>query len=151
MFKAGHSDFRYYGTIAVTFVRRFYLAQQWLAMVQNTENNNYYQGLVFLSQWFQPLEPVREDRVKIDVKIIATATLEKLKTSQPDHPIFGLTPILLDHDQDLASNRLDDKKLNFAILDCLNEVMFRDQGFRGNTANYYNPANSFIDQVLKNK
>ena len=42
-------------------------------------------------------------------------------------------------------------KHSIAILDALNEAFFQDMGFRGNTANYYNPANSFIDKVLENR
>jgi regulator of sirC expression with transglutaminase-like and TPR domain len=35
------------------------------------------------------------------------------------------------------------------FLDALNETMFEEKGFRGNSAHYYNPANSYIDQVLR--
>ena len=33
-------------------------------------------------------------------------------------------------------------------LDGLRRLLFRDEGFRGNTERYYDPANSFLDRVL---
>ena len=42
-------------------------------------------------------------------------------------------------------------KETFQVLDALNYVMFEEKGFRGNTTNYYNPNNSFIDKVLETR
>ena len=47
----------------------------------------------------------------------------------------------------LTEDRFGGGKNSMVILDALNEFMFKQSGFRGNTANYYNPANSFIDKV----
>ena len=58
---------------------------------------------------------------------------------------------LLKHDVLLTEDRFGGGKHSIAILDALNEAFFQDMGFRGNTANYYNPANSFIDKVLENR
>ena len=38
-------------------------------------------------------------------------------------------------------------KSGLQILDALNATLFDEMGFIGNSANYYNPANSYIDQV----
>ena len=51
----------------------------------------------------------------------------------------------------MTEDRFGGGKHSIAILDALNEAFFQDMGFRGNTANYYNPANSFIDKVLENR
>ena len=95
------------------------------------------------------MESVRVDRVKCDVAHIALAALEKLKSSQPKHPVFELddNQKLLKHDAVLSQDRFGGGKYSIAILDALNEAFFQEMGFRGNTANYYNPANSFIDKV----
>lgn len=37
------------------------------------------------------------------------------------------------------------------FLAAVNQVFFQDFGFRGNTADYYNPDNSFIDRVLETR
>ena len=78
------------------------------------------------------------------------AVIEKLKTRDPNHPIFGLNDDekLLKHDTPLKEDRFGGGKHSIAILDALNEAFFQDMGFKGNTVNYYNPANSFIDKVF---
>src|SRR5947208_3143500 len=38
-----------------------------------------------------------------------------------------------------------------AVLAHLHEFLFDEQGFAGNTDDYYNPANSYLPAVLKNK
>ena len=58
---------------------------------------------------------------------------------------------MLKNDVFLTEDRFGGGKHSIAILDALNEAFFQDMGFRGNTANYYNPANSFIDKVLENR
>ena len=95
------------------------------------------------------MESVSIDRVRCDVAHIAMAVLKKLKTKDPNHPIFVLEDEekLLTHDVLLTEDRFGGGKHSVAILDALNEAFFQDMGFRGNTANYYNPANSFIDKV----
>ena len=57
-----------------------------------------------------------------------------------------LKQFLLDRDAVLSEDAYP-SKFSLQILDALNETMFEEQGFRGNSANYYNPANSYIDQV----
>ena len=36
-----------------------------------------------------------------------------------------------------------------AILANLHEILFTEEGFRGNTSDYYNPRNSFLPAVLE--
>jgi regulator of sirC expression with transglutaminase-like and TPR domain len=37
------------------------------------------------------------------------------------------------------------------VLEAMNTVLFREEGFRGNTADYYDPRNSYLDQVLERR
>lgn len=37
------------------------------------------------------------------------------------------------------------------LLECLNEIIFVQQGIRGNTEDYYDPRNSFLNEVLDRK
>jgi regulator of sirC expression with transglutaminase-like and TPR domain len=39
----------------------------------------------------------------------------------------------------------------YLIVGTLNRVLFKDLGFRGNLSDYYDPANSFLDQVLERR
>ena len=55
-------------------------------------------------------------------------------------------PYLLDRDAVLTAD-VYPGKVALQILDALNETMYQEKGFRGNSANYYNPTNSYIDHV----
>jgi regulator of sirC expression with transglutaminase-like and TPR domain len=37
------------------------------------------------------------------------------------------------------------------ILECLNEVLFIQESFRGNSENYYDPRNSYLNEVIESK
>jgi len=146
---------RYYGKQVTQFVQQHLLALQWEEF-RNREmkDQDLYQGLIMIAQWFQPLEFISLDRVKCDVMTIAKGTLEKLKVTNSSHPIFQLNQ---NNEEEIfvKSNIQEDRfgggKNSIDILDALNDFMFTDSGFRGNTANYYNPSNSFIDKVLQSR
>ena len=72
------------------------------------------------------------------------------KERNSKHPVFDLDDKekLVKDDEVLTEDRFGGGKNSIEILDALNETFFQDMGFRGNTANYYNPANSFIDKVI---
>lgn len=47
-----------------------------------------------------------------------------------------------------ARQRLTDAAPGEASLRAINEVLFAELGFRGNEGNYYDPANSYLNQVM---
>ncbi len=57
---------------------------------------------------------------------------------------------LLDRDFVLKEDIYSGKS-GLQILDVLNATLFDEMGFIGNSANYYNPANSYIDQVCQGR
>ena len=142
---------KYYAKQVAQFVRQHFLADKWTDFIQEEEiKQNYYQGLVMISQWFQPLESIRIEKVRCDVTHIALQVLTRLKDNVPNHPIFGLEEDhrLLGHEEMLKNDRFGGGQRSIEILDALNVTFFEELNFRGNTANYYNPNNSYIDKVI---
>ena len=162
---------KYYAMKIMRFIRNNFACEFWLSLMQgNTEDQDYYQGLVHFSQWFQPLSRISIAGVKFDVDRIANSTLKYLHSKYPKHPLFnvekrsdinstGATKCDSDsfHSYLFQDSRLPEKdqlfeeKDIYQILDALNYVMFQEEGFRGNTSNYYNPNNSYIDKVLETR
>ena len=57
----------------------------------------------------------------------------------------------LDHFADLARDRAADARDAGDVITALNSVMFDVLGFRGNRENYYDPRNSFLNQVIERR
>ena len=48
---------KYYARQVSQFIRQHFLAKQWINFMQKEpQNQDYYQGLVLISQWFQVSE-----------------------------------------------------------------------------------------------
>ena len=143
---------RYYGKQVTQFVRQHFLAKQWNDFKnRDPQYQDLYQGLIMIAQWFQPLQSISLKRVQCDVLHIAMGALSKLKETRPNHPIFQLKDDEILVKTNLTEDRFGGGSNSTAILDALNDFMFKESDFRGNTANYYNPANSFIDKVLQSR
>ncbi len=54
----------------------------------------------------------------------------------------------LDEIGEMVKERLGEELDPYLIVGLLNRVIFQELGFRGNTEDYYDPRNSFLDQVL---
>ena len=71
----------------------FHCSITFVSLIERLVTINLYYLLsftlqVFFSQWFQPHETIHLSKVSSDVEMIALDTLNTLKTSSPDHPIF---------------------------------------------------------------
>ena len=99
----------------------------------------------------EPLEEFRRLVELPDSQIdLARAALEIARDDYPDLDI----PHYLARIDDLAvavSGRLSSNGDVYQSLAALNHVLFRDQGFRGNSEDYYNPKNSFLNEVIERK
>lgn len=54
----------------------------------------------------------------------------------------------LDRIGDLARERVRDRIASLDQISALNSVIFEELGFRGNRGNYYDPRNSFLNEVI---
>lgn len=52
--------------------------------------------------------------------------------------------------EDVAAN-MPSSGHPLTFIDHINQMLFREKGFRGNSSDYYNPANSLIHKVLKTR
>ena len=167
---------KYYATKIIRYVRNRFSRDFWIQFKQGdkVDDQDYYKGLVHFSQWFQPLSRICIASVKFDVECIAIDSAQHLRSKYPQHPLFDAEKVALRNNStvtktDFKGDSADqfrkylfpekfDKnnvafgaKETFQVLDALNHVMFEEKGFRGNTTNYYNPNNSFIDKVLETR
>ena len=165
---------KYYAIKIIRYVRNNFAREFWLSFMQgnNEEDQDYYKGLVHFSQWFQPLSRICIASVKYDVDRIATSTLRYLHSKFPKHSVFNEEKrskkdetgtktcdnkddsfykyLFQDSRFPQCEVLLEDKDI-YQLLDAINYVMFQEEGFRGNTSNYYNPNNSYIDKVLQTR
>lgn len=54
----------------------------------------------------------------------------------------------LDIMADEVRERLPTERYPLRIIQCLNQYLYQDLGFRGNTQDYYDPRNSFLNDVI---
>ena len=166
---------KYYATKVIRYVRNKFARDFWLSYKEEKppKFQDYYRGLVHFSQWFQPLSRICIASVKFDVDRIAISTVKHLYTKYPKHPLFrsenqpsssntcktkcdtidpeSFHNYLFTESVLSESETIFENNDAFKILDSLNYIMFEEERFRGNTSNYYNPNNSYIDKVLETR
>lgn len=94
---------------------------------------------------FSEIASLEEDLFPLDRAALAIP-LEDYPTVDIDACLRELDRLAASADM-LAGNNRD--PLN--LLECLNEVIFVQEGLRGNTEDYYDPRNSFLNEVLDRK
>lgn len=87
----------------------------------------------------------RNAEVHLDVAALQLATIE-----HPDLPIEPFLGLLDSHANEF-SERIDENIDGEEFVALLNEYLFEELGFRGNQEDYYNPANSCLNDVLANR
>ena len=166
---------KYYATKIIRYVRNKFASDFWISFKEGHTQKfqDYYRGLVRFSEWFQPLSRICIASVKFDVDRIAISTVKHLYAKYPTHPLFrsenqpsrsntGKTKsdtidpesfhtYLFTESVLSESETTFEEKDAFRLLDSLNYIMFEEERFRGNTSNYYNPNNSYIDKVLETR
>jgi regulator of sirC expression with transglutaminase-like and TPR domain len=98
-----------------------------------------------------PVEEFRDVVERPDEQIdLARAALE---IARDDDPALDVQSYLARIDELAAAvqRRLSADPDVYHTLAALNYVLYRDQGFRGNRDDYYNPKNSFLNQVIDRK
>jgi regulator of sirC expression with transglutaminase-like and TPR domain len=100
------------------------------------------------------MDPIADFRVIVerpDQQIdLARAALEIARDDYPELDVASY----LRRIEDIAgavSRRLIGPGDVYGTVAALNYVLFRDQGFRGNRENYYDPKNSFLNEVIERK
>jgi len=76
-----------------------------------------------------------------------------LLIAQEEYPRLDAASYLkrLDHLAERLRSRLEGLQTDMQRLSALNRLLFEEEGFRGNQADYYDPRNSFLNDVLDRK
>ena len=111
--------------------------------VNEEELNDYETALILIAQWCQPDQCIDEHTVLSELDNLAQRVFNKLVADQTIDPSKIRTPAELKKMEKSTS-------LCRSILDCANQQL-RNEGFAGNSENYYVPENSFINKVLETK
>jgi regulator of sirC expression with transglutaminase-like and TPR domain len=97
---------------------------------------------------FQFLQMIARPDDQIDLIVAA------LLIAKEEYPGLDIQDCLarLDRLAGKARERLSGPRDNpFAMLDALNTCLFQEEGFRGNMENYFDPRNSYLNDVLDRK
>jgi regulator of sirC expression with transglutaminase-like and TPR domain len=86
-----------------------------------------------------------DDRVDL-----ACAALEIARDDYPDLDVAGYLR-RIDQIAVHVMERLESEKTVYHRIAALNSVMFEEHGFHGNRRNYYDPKNSFLNEVIERK
>ena len=78
---------------------------------------------------------------------LAKAALFFAQAEYPDLEVAEYLQIL-EAMADEVKERLPDTLYPLKVIQTLNQYLFTDLGFRGNTADYYDPRNSFLNEVI---
>ena len=67
-----------------------------------------------------------------------------------EYPHLSLSPYLdeLDRMAERVQSELDSRTSPMAVIDRINHVLFEECGFEGNSTEYYDPRNSFLNEVM---
>ncbi len=85
------------------------------------------------------------EQVPLDVAAFQLATIE-----YPEVPVESFLLLLDSHAREVKE-RITGNTSGAAFIQTLNEYLFEELGFRGNAADYYNPANSCLNEVLASR
>jgi regulator of sirC expression with transglutaminase-like and TPR domain len=84
----------------------------------------------------------RDENVRLDI-----AALQLARVEHPDLPIEAFLELLDSHANELGE-RVDGDITGDEFIDVMNDYLFEELGFHGNQQDYYNPANSCLNEVL---
>lgn len=79
------------------------------------------------------------------LRAVAAISMHELESAEPEEVARRLSGLAQRVRARLRSNRVD------AVLAHLHEVLFEEEGFAGNTEDYFNPYNSYLPAVLESR
>lgn len=91
-----------------------------------------------IAQWCQPKLQITENEISDQLDFIAAKVISQCPATIAEK-LKNEISVELSPQQERT------------VLETLNQVLYYDMGFRGNSQDYYNDKNSYIDQVLKLK
>ena len=138
-----HLTLRYYGLRALEWLQKTRLTVEMRALLEKRggdgaeDEETVIRALAIAAQWFQPEKTVDYEAIKRWLDAAAKRTLRRLA----ENKVFGAGR--------LAEKRWATRIEACQVMDAVSHVMFSELGLKGNTDNYYDMRNSFIDEVIE--
>jgi hypothetical protein len=137
----GQLTLEYYSAKVLSYIQRQRLTEQLRSMLrQGTEEDQllYEKCLTVVAQWFQPRECVDYRQVRCWLDAAADEAVTHLSKTEvlPSHRLAAR-----DWTKDEACK----------VIDAVSHVLFVARGLRGNTTEYYDVKNSFVDKVIERR
>ncbi|XP_063820407.1 F-box only protein 21 [Pseudophryne corroboree] len=104
------------------------------------DQQDLLEGAVLIDQYCNPLEGVSLESIRAQVDDILGKVKAHLSVKNSRHPSLSLRAG--------ETSSSEDIDLQGQALDALNHVLFTEMKFKGNVADFYNPLNSYMHQVL---
>ncbi|KAM4707993.1 F-box only protein 21 [Discoglossus pictus] len=101
------------------------------------------EGAVLIDQYCNPLEDICFANIQTQLEGILMKVRALLCVRNSRHPSLFLQPG--------ETSYIEDVDLQEQALDVLNHILFDEMKFKGNVADFYNPLNSYMHQVLISK
>uniref|UniRef100_A0A8C4R6X9 F-box protein 21 n=1 Tax=Eptatretus burgeri TaxID=7764 RepID=A0A8C4R6X9_EPTBU len=134
---------QYYAKKALIFLQQ----KQIMAELQEflhrpEEDQSLEEGAVLIARYCNPMEDVSVTRVQAQISEIADKVRNLLYKMNPIHPACNARE---------GGKQMHNIALQGQLLDALNKVLYQHLHFTGNEEDYYNPLNSYLDQVLQRR
>lgn len=98
-------------------------------------------------QWQSFYDQINQPDQNID---LAVAALAYAKTQYPDLEIEKYINILDSWSQEIKQ-QLPDERYPLKVINIINQYLFEHLQFRGNSEDYYDPSNSYLNEVIERK
>ncbi|XP_076108140.1 F-box only protein 21-like [Mytilus galloprovincialis] len=130
---------KFYATKVIRHITLKHLTTKWKEHIQlPVDHQSLETGAVMLAQWCQPSLSITENEISDQLDVIAA----KVITQCP--------PVIAEKINNGRTCELTPPQQR-TVLENVNQVLYYDIGFHGNSEDYYNEKNSYINQVLNLK
>ncbi|XP_077996459.1 F-box only protein 21-like [Glandiceps talaboti] len=134
---------KYYTEKVLRFVQHYQLSNEWKAFMSLPEDvHSLEKGAILLAQWCQTSLDIKEENIHRQIDHLAELVLVAIGNRYPDHPLCNKhVPCQVE------LKAIQTKE----VIQCLNTVLFFQEGYSGNEQDYYDKLNSYIDKVLERR
>ncbi|XP_070572087.1 F-box only protein 21-like isoform X1 [Ptychodera flava] len=134
---------KYYAGKAIRYVQHHVSSTTWRDfLAKPNEEQSLETGAILLAQWCQPATQIQQVSIQSEFDQLALKVQVELRNRCPDHPVcFQQIPCRVEMNEDQRRR----------VVECLNTVLFIQEGYKGNEQDYYDKLNSYINKVIERK
>ncbi|XP_072921583.1 F-box only protein 21 [Hemitrygon akajei] len=137
-----HLTGKYYSRKILCFLRQQNIMEKLKEFLSSSpEQQKLIEGVVLIDQYCNPLADTSREDILLQLSHITEEVKKVLSLMKSSHP-----SITAERDGVFI-----DLELQQEVLDVMNFVLYKQLKFKGNEDDYYNPMNSYIHQVLRQK